>query len=120
MSATFVTPHAAVSVRLPARFTSPTPTPAVYRRRRLGAALFVMVALVSFGSLAQRGLADRGGEPASVSAIGRTTYVVQPGDTLWAVAERLYPSDDLSLVVDAMVTLNGGSGLQAGQLLQLP
>ncbi len=122
MSATFITPRtSSVShVHLPARLGS-TPTPAIYRRRRVGAAIFVMAFVVSVGSMAQRGLADRGGDPASAATVGRTTsYVVQPGDTLWAVAEQLYPGEDIALVVDAMVTLNGGPTIEPGQLLSLP
>jgi hypothetical protein len=48
------------------------------------------------------------------------TYTVQPGDTLWAIAQRLYPSSDVTLVVDAMVSLNGGATILAGQQLRLP
>jgi LysM repeat protein len=93
----------------------------VYRRRRVGAAAFVITFLVSVGSMAQSGLADRGGDPASVSAVGqRAAYVVRSGDTLWAIAERNYPGADIALVVDALVSLNGGSGIDVGQILNMP
>ena len=74
-------------------------------------------------------LADRGGEPASVAAVGRATdglagyapsYVVRPGDTMWAIAERLYPGADTAQIVDALVSLNGGASIAAGQTLNLP
>ena len=96
-------------------------TRATYLRRRIGALTFVVALVLSVGSVAQQGLADRGGDPASASTIGRsTTYVAQPGDTLWAIAERLYPGADTAAVVDALVSLNGGASIQAGQQLFLP
>jgi nucleoid-associated protein YgaU len=123
MSATFITPRTSIAshVHLPARVAAVAPTPAIYRRRRVGAAVFAVALVVSVGSVAQRGLADRGGDPAFAAAVGRTTsYVVQPGDTLWAIAQQLYAGEDIALVVDAMVTLNGGATIQPGQLLNLP
>lgn len=117
-------PRGATAVRLPSRYTVPAsalPSSATYRRRRVGAAVFVVTLVASVGSVAQRGLADRGGQPASVAAVGRTTtYVVQPGDTLWAIAERWYPGAEVAEVVDALVSLNGGATIQAGQTLHLP
>ena len=92
-----------------------------YLRRRVGALTFVVALVLSVGSISQHGLADRGGDPASVPAVGRSvTYVAQPGDTLWNIAQTLYPGSDITLVVDALVTLNGGASIQAGQQLLLP
>lgn len=112
------------AVHVPARLTGSTPTASTYRRRRVGAVVFVLVfvlaLVVSIGSLAEQGLADRGGGPASGSTVGQATYVVQPGDTLWSITERLYPAADLPQVVDALVTLNGGASIQAGQTLTMP
>ena len=130
MSTTFATPHighhrlVGVGPRVmhvPDRAAAPAPTPATYRRRRIGAAVFAVALVVSVGSVAQRGLADRGGDPASVSAVGQhATYLVRSGDTLWSVAERFYPGADLPVVVDALLTLNGGASLQVGQRLNMP
>ncbi|MCU1359794.1 MAG: hypothetical protein JWN99_1083 [Ilumatobacteraceae bacterium] len=92
-----------------------------YVRRRVGALTFVMALVLSVGSMAQHGLADRGGDPASVAAIGRSVnYVAQPGDTMWSIAQRLYPGSDIALVVDSLVSLNGGTSLQVGQRVLLP
>jgi nucleoid-associated protein YgaU len=114
--------------QLPSRYTVPLsilPSRSTFVRRRVGAAVFVVTLVLSVGSVAQRGLADRGGEPASAAAIGRSTevnsrYVVRSGDTLWAIAERLYPGADIAAIVDALVSLNGGAGIEAGQTLNLP
>ena len=117
---------------LPTRYTVPysvLPNRSTFVRRRVGAVVFVVALVLSVGSVAQRGLADRGGVPASGSAVGRTTtggtgyapaYVVHQGDTLWAIAERLYPGRNVAQIVDALVSLNGGASIQVGQTLNLP
>ena len=52
------------------------PTRSTFVRRRVGALTFAVALVVSVGSVAQHGLADRGDDPASVSAVGRSvTYV---------------------------------------------
>jgi nucleoid-associated protein YgaU len=51
-----------------------------------------------------------------------TTMVVQPGDTLWAIAAAHYPDADPRERVDAIEQLNGLSGpqIEAGEVLRLP
>jgi LysM repeat protein len=72
----------------------------------LVAALAVMVAL---SRVAQ------GGEAAA-------TMVVQPGDTLWAIAAAHYPADDTRARVDEIERLNNLSSpvIEAGETLRLP
>jgi LysM repeat protein len=50
------------------------------------------------------------------------TVVVQPGDTLWAIAATHYPSDDVRSRVDDIERANGLQGpvIQAGETLRLP
>jgi hypothetical protein len=107
------------------RFAAARVTPAhVYRRRRLVAAL-VLATMVFCGTLVAGELAGRvtgtpGGSP--VGAAGEPViYVVQPGDTLWAIAERLTPEGiDVRHTVDRLSDSAGGSFLQPGQRIELP
>jgi LysM repeat protein len=51
-----------------------------------------------------------------------TTVVVQPGDTLWAIAAARYPGDDVRERVQDIELANALSGPQisAGETLRLP
>ncbi len=51
---------------------------------------------------------------------GEVVYIVQPGDTLWALAESMAPNSDPRPLVDRMADRNGGTSLQAGQRLIVP
>ena len=47
--------------------------------------------------------------------------MVQPGDTLWAIAERFTPAGvDRRRTVDRLVEATGGALLQPGQRIVLP
>ncbi len=76
----------------------------------------IIVALVVFGGDAA---ANSPLEPVSanseiVDAI--EVYVVQPGDTLWAIAgEIAQPGEDVRPIVDELKVITGGSQLDAGQ-----
>lgn len=52
--------------------------------------------------------------------VSSTSYVVQPGDTLWSVARGLQPSGDVRPLVDRLARQAGGSQLRTGQRIQLP
>lgn len=100
---------------------APAPAASTFLRRRIGVVAFAVALVVSIGVAVDDGLADRGGDPASTSAVGRSNlYVVQPGDTLWAIAQRVHPGGDTAGYVDALVSLNGGSAIVPGQQLRLP
>jgi nucleoid-associated protein YgaU len=91
------------------------------RSRRTGSArmlrqwAFVLVAVVAL-SLVLAKVAFGGGSQSDV------TVVVQPGDTLWAIAAAHYPSDDVRSRVDDIERANGlqGPAIQAGETLRLP
>jgi LysM repeat protein len=48
--------------------------------------------------------------------------VVEPGDTLWAIAAARYPGDDVRVRIDQIERLNGLHSPQigVGEVLQLP
>jgi len=74
--------------------------------------------------LAHDVLAGSGGVPASAAesqpARPRATVTARPGDTLWAIAEQHHGAVSISRYVDALVDLNGGASIQAGQAVVLP
>jgi hypothetical protein len=47
------------------------------------------------------------------------TYVVQSGDTLWSIAQRLRPGSDPRAVVDALSSRVPGGALEPGQRLDV-
>jgi LysM repeat protein len=96
---------------------------AVYRRRRIVALLLVVGLLAATVLLANAVVARTagGGTPASVAGTSAAAvHVVQPGDTLWSIAQAIAPEADARLVVDQLVDLNGRAPLTVGQRLQLP
>ena len=100
------------------------PTAATYRRRRVVAAL-ALGAVTSALTLGAHGvLTGPGGVPASAAGAGteRPGGVVraEPGDSLWALAERHHGDVSLTRYVDALIDLNGGTAIEAGQLVRLP
>ncbi|MDP9402418.1 MAG: LysM peptidoglycan-binding domain-containing protein [Actinomycetota bacterium] len=58
--------------------------------------------------------------PTPVVPVASTSYVVQPGDTLWSVARRLRPKGDVRPLVDHLGRQTGGRPLRAGQRIPLP
>jgi hypothetical protein len=120
----------AIAVVIPGRFVDRRPISQVYARRRLMAMLtlaaIVLVLLVGAGHV----VANRGGAPASASAIRPVTaaaapvadnvYVVQAGDTLWSIGQRFHGHTALADYVDTLVSANGGTRLQVSQPLVLP
>ena len=78
---------------------------ATFRRRRLvAAALAVGVLLAARVLLAGLGGGPLASEPpaSSPAPIALTTYVVQPGDTVWSIARSLLPEGDVRPLVDRL------------------
>ena len=48
------------------------------------------------------------------------SYLVQPGDTLWALASQHHGALSQAEYVDLLVEVNGGASIQAGQQIVLP
>ena len=90
---------------------------AVYRRRRLLAAL---VGLGLVLAMVRVGVTLGGSSLATPERLPHVQQVVvQPGDTLWSIAQRLAPGHDVRPIVDAMVHALGTSTLIAGQAISV-
>jgi LysM domain len=93
----------------------------VVRRRRLGVLVFLVAFVLALFIGAGQVLANRGGAPASTPTVRPATeYVVQPGDTLWALAERFHGPFPRGDYLDHLLDATGGGPLQVGQLIVLP
>jgi len=116
------------SVVVPSRLAAPRqvasrPTTQVYIRRRLLVALVLLTVVAAVWLGAGDVVANRGGEPASASAVrpvSSQTYIVQPGDTMWSIARVHHGERSLSDYVDLLIEQNGGTLLQIGQQVVLP
>lgn len=96
------------------------------RRRRTASALVVLAALgilSGVGSLAGAGQDPPGGDGSGArvetAPILATTYLVQPGDTLWSVARRLQPEGDVRPLVARLDAGHGRRPLVPGERLRL-
>jgi len=121
---TSITTTAPVTRSAARPFPSARPSAAAYRRRRVvvGTALAVFVAVGAV--TAHDVLAGSGGVPASAAvslpAQARQRVVAQRGDTLWSIAAAHHGEISITRYVDALVDLNGGPTIQAGQEVVLP
>lgn len=123
MTMTF-TPSAAPPAATSTRATA-TSTPTAPRAHRGTSINLFLAAIVAVGIIA--GLVGWGGGAAANSPIEPVSavsvlddaievYVVQPGDTLWAIASQIArPGEDIRPIVDALKERSGGSSLDIGQ-----
>lgn len=89
----------------------------IYRRRRL-VALAVLVGLVlGVASFVRSADATPTPEGQLAEAV---TVIVQPGDTLWAIAGELDPAGAHRELVDRLAGLTDSATLQPGQQLVIP
>ena len=106
------------------------PSPAVIRRRRLGAAtlLLGLALLIIVGTLAVQGALGRagsgplyavGGGP-GVRLADDQVWVVQPGDTVWSIAQAVEPGADVRPLVDAIYAETKGAPLYPGERILIP
>ena len=90
------------------------------RGRVIAVVLLLLLAFAALSVVSALHSASQAGTSPTGSA---TRYVtVQPGQTLWQIAERVAPADDPRDTVDRIRSLNGlgTSTLQAGQRLIVP
>ena len=57
---------------------------------------------------------------APAAVVSGIQYIIQPGDTLWSLAERFHATKGIASYVDDLVEANGGATIQPGQLITLP
>jgi hypothetical protein len=90
-------------------------------RRGQGVVLVTMLAGIFAAGLAY-GASAHGADGEPAAATPHRTVVVQPGQTLWAIAREAAPHRDPRVVVESIRQLNAlpGAVIQAGQQLLLP
>lgn len=83
----------------------------------VGVVLALLLALVGvFGLVGDKAGADDG----TFSYVEPTLYIVQPGDSLWSIAEELHPNADPRPLVAELKSVAGTANLQIGQRLLIP
>ena len=90
------------------------------RRARRLAVVLALCGGVVLGSILNSLVAGAAGD--GLHLVGVSSVVVEPGDTLWSIAESVAGAADVRDVVDRIQELNRleGSSLVPGQVLQIP
>lgn len=91
--------------------------PEVYRRRRLGVLAVVIGLLLGVASFGRQADATPNAELRAADAF---VVIVQPGDTLWDIAQSFAPDSDPRPLVSMLADLAGSSSLHPGQELVIP
>lgn len=85
------------------------------------AAAFLVVLALPWGGAGGHSLVLPGSSQAGAEALkAHSTYVVQPGDTLWSIASRLDPDGDPRPLVARLSSQLHGETLVPGEALYLP
>ena len=94
---------------------------ATYQRRRLVVLVAAMLVLgvVIAGVIGATGTSAQADQAVAGQSVEPRTVVAHPGDTLWAIAQRVAPQANVSELVDELVRLNGDA-IVAGQLVRIP
>jgi Tfp pilus assembly protein FimV len=97
---------------------------ATYRRRRAVAGLLLAGAVGSAALVAGSVLTGPGGVPASAAGAGTAqparTVRARAGASLWSIAARFRGEIPIERYVEALITANGGTRIEAGQIVRLP
>ena len=98
-----------------------------YVARRILAGLVATCAVMVLAMGLSGLLASVGGDPAVAAdarpaeqTLAPASHVARPGDTLWSIADAYRGEVSHARYVDALVRLNGGASIQAGQAVALP
>lgn len=104
----------------------PRATPRQLRRRRFAVLMAVAAVVLGIAALASAVPGGGGGDastagsaPDGAIAIVGDVYVVQPGDSLWSIAERLTPGGDPRPVVRELRERHGAVELSVGDRLPI-
>lgn len=112
------TVHRTRAHRIPPAPPRPLPEP------RFWASALVAGCLAVAGLGVHGVLSGPGDVPASAAGTGSAPVVrtvkAHPGDSLWSIAERHRGDVPIQRYVDALIDLNGGTRIEAGQLVRLP
>ena len=94
---------------------------ATYQRRRLVVlvAAMLLLGVVIAGVIGVTGTTAQADQAVAGQSVEPRTVVAQPGDTLWAIAQRVAPQANISDLVDELVRMNGDA-IVAGQLVRIP
>ncbi|HYZ57052.1 MAG TPA: LysM peptidoglycan-binding domain-containing protein [Streptosporangiaceae bacterium] len=108
------------------RRASADASPVRLRLTRRGRVVVTVLAAMVAGGLIVAGAGAAQATSGSAAAHGpggdAEQVVVQPGDTLWSIAERADPGSDTQTIVQEMLDLNRltGPGIAPGQRLWVP
>jgi nucleoid-associated protein YgaU len=95
---------------------------AAVRRRHILLGLVAVAAVIAlavpWGTRADHALAAPARAGATLSP--HSVYVVQPGDTLWSIAQRINPQGDPRALMTPLSEQVGGDGIRPGERLLLP
>jgi len=85
-------------------------------------AVILLVAVLAWLGGATRADAARSGPPSSAVYRNLNSVIVQPGESLWAIAAQAEPGADPRGVIQEIIDLNalGGTSIQPGQRLLVP
>ena len=117
---------ATISISAPATYRRPssrtaTPVRLTARGRRLARTAVVLLALLTVLAF---GFAGRMPATAGDSAplVATTTVVVQPGETMWGIAQSVAPNDDVRVTIERITSLNNleSTSVIPGQKLIVP
>lgn len=97
---------------------------AALRRRHVLLAMVAIALLLALASpwsgRGQTGLTAPGPTAAGTTLSPHSTYTVQPGDTLWSIAERLDPQGDPRPTMTTLSRQVGSDTVRPGERLVLP
>lgn len=119
----FVSPLGVImaAVIVPSHITDETtarPSARVYAVRRLVAAGLALALLFVVGQMVASSMTASPTHPSILE--GASVHVVQPGESLWSIAQQERPHADMARLVDELLRLNGSSTIRVGQELILP